>query len=725
MTTVSFCSFSLESADLQILSARPSSVRRALYPDLHAARSPPLAADAVSQSTGTRSIRRERSVTASENGSEAWLAEAERARHRPMKSRMSARGGSDDEDAASVVTTRTQADVDRDRTVRAINDLLREQGIVAAVASDSFSLTSPTTSSNSSPRKRESVISHRLAIGRDSPATMPSSRSMHNNLRRRSSMLSLAPGRPETALRGLIDRAGPNAAEHHNLLLAALDQFDKHFTEAAQREGVSTAPTSPASAVAFSPAIDLVKRTDGLVNSTTRLNMGLRGLLEAIKSDQVKAQLAEDGEPRRSSPLAHFERSVNALLRISEDQVRSLTEDLVAVIRFDRDRTHSATSGVLVDNRPTSRASTYRSSVAGPAVRGGDTVQSPPRRATMASPYEGSTVSHASVRSPTAIRQILRDPLLDEQSPSSRTSPQLAFQRHTVGYAGGTPSPRSSLAQMGETPSPAARRESVHARSPLSDGPAAYETPSRVTSLRRRSAANSIVASASYSGPNGLTGLGLPLPRSEPSSEDQPRRSKTSVSRVPFPEIPPLQRAEWSLQQDTTVRPSSPTQTRVSGAAYPVTSVDSTQATTQSSPTHPSAGFEVPSPAHDRELPDLPQTSPVVGLQRFPTTGPEGLRPTISATSAMTLPVESPTSSRKRSIRLSGGIGAAIKNAFTSGSRKSASEGVIHNSNSPSKTASPPPLPPVPGMTPLERTTSTASRLEERRRDSERLSRRD
>ena len=471
----------------------------------------------------------------------AWLAETERgARHRTSQSRLSGGGGSDDEDAASsVVTTRTQADVDRDRTVRAINDLLREQGIVAAVASDSFSLASPTASSNSSPRKREAATtSHRLAIGRDSPAALPPSRSMHSDLSRRSSMLSVAPGRPETALRGLIDRAGPNAGEHHTLLLAALDQFDKHFTEAAQREGVSTAPTSPASAVAFSPAIDLVKRTDGLVDSTTRLNTGLRGLLEAIKSDQVEAQLAEDGEPRRSSPLAHFERSVNALLRISEDQVRSLTEDLVAIIRFDRDRTQSATSGALVDNRPTSRASTYRSSLAGSAVRGGESIQSPPRRATTASPYEGSTVSHASVRSPTAIRQTLRDPLLDEESPSSRSSPQFAFQRHTVGYAGGTPSPRSSLAQMGGgTPSPAARRKSVHARSPLSDGPAAYETPSRVSSLRRRSAANSIVASASYSGPNGLTGLGLPLPRSETGAEDQPRRSKTSVSRLPFRRI--------------------------------------------------------------------------------------------------------------------------------------------------------------------------------------------
>jgi hypothetical protein len=45
-------------------------------------------------------------VTASENGSEAWLAEAERARHRPMKSRMSARGGSEAREAERVGSDR-------------------------------------------------------------------------------------------------------------------------------------------------------------------------------------------------------------------------------------------------------------------------------------------------------------------------------------------------------------------------------------------------------------------------------------------------------------------------------------------------------------------------------------------------------------------------------------------------------------------------------------------
>lgn len=337
-------------------------------------------------------------------------------------------------------------------------------------------------------------------------------------------MLSVGPGRAETALRGLIDRAGPDVAEHHHLLVAAFERFDMHFTEAAEREGASPLPSSPS--VGLSPAVDLIKRMDGLVNSTTRLNSGLRGLLEAVKADQVEAQLADEGERNRSS-LSHFERSVNALLRTSEDQIRSLTEDLVAIIRLDRDRTQSATVSGIADNRPTSRASTYRSSLTGSAGRVGDSMQSPPRRATTASPYQGSTVSHASVRSPTAIRQMLRDPLL-EQTPSPNSSAQSAHQRHTMGYAAGGPSPRSPLAQISGTPSSAGRRESTHARSPLAEGATAYETPSRAASLRRQSAVNGVTGSASYSGRNGLTGLGLPLPPAD--VDGQQRRNRTSVS---------------------------------------------------------------------------------------------------------------------------------------------------------------------------------------------------
>ncbi|GAA5869772.1 hypothetical protein JCM3774_003844 [Rhodotorula dairenensis] len=648
-------------------------VRRALYPDSSDARAALFSAEVGSRENGSRSVRRQRSVTGSEIGSEAWLAEIDRVRTRTNRSRLSRRSSSSSVgDAASVVTTRTQADVDRERTVRAINDVLRDQGIVAAVASDSFGLASP-TSSNSSPRKREShtgfdrrpstVASHRLAFGRDSPAGVPPSRSLHSDLSRRSSILSIRPGRSETALRGLIDRAGPNAAEHHQLLLAALDQFDKHFTEAAQREGLSTLPSSPV--VGPSPPIELIKRMDGLVTSTTQLNSGLRGLLEAVKADQVEAQLADEGQGSRSS-LSHFERSVNALLRTSEDQIRSLTEDLVAIIRLDRERMQSGTGSGITDNRPTSRASTYRSSLTGSAGRVGDSMQSPPRRATTASPYQGSTVSHASS----------------------------AYQRHTVGYAGSGPSPRSPLAQVGGTPSPAGRRESAHARSPLAEGAAPYETPSRTTSLRRRSAVNGITGSASYIGRNGLTGLGLPLPPADESPDGRERRSKTS---------------------DATVRPPSSTQTRVARATYPVTSVDSTQATTQSSPTHPSAGFEVSSLVNDRDLPELPQNSHVVSLQRFPS-GTEALHPTISATSAATLPNESPASTRKRSLRMSGGLGAVIKNAFTGGgSRKSASEGVT---SSPDKVAPPPPVPPLPtsGSTELpERSSSVTSSASIRR----------
>ncbi|GAA5983065.1 hypothetical protein JCM10908_000142 [Rhodotorula pacifica] len=689
-------------------------VRRALYPDSYGGQTTPHSNETASRSGGTRSNRRERSTTGSEIGSEAWLAEIDRMRRRTNLSRMS--GGSSGGDAASVMPTRTQADVDRERTVRAINNLLREQGIVAAVASDSLSVASP-ASSNSSPWKRESFngfehqsdlppTNARLAFGRDSPAALPTSRSLHRDLSRIPSSLSVAPPRAETALRGLIDRAGPGAAEHHKLLFAALDQFDKHFTEAAQRETAVASLTSPSSGVALSPALDLVKRMDGLVSSTTRLNSGLRGLVEAVKADQVQAELADEDGPGRST-LSHFERSVNALLKTSEDQVRSLTEDLVAIVRLDRDRVQGANGSTLNDTRPTSRASTYRSSLTGSATRGISSVQSPPRRAATASPYEGSTVSHASARSPTAVRQTLRDPLL-EQTPSPASSTQSAFSRHTVGYSGGTSTSRSPLAQVGATPSPANRRESVHARSPLADGPAAYETPSRTTSLRRRSAANSIAASASFSSRNGLAGLGLPLP-SQGASPESHRRSRTSVSS----ESPPSSRMHVLIRifrlQDGTVRPPSPTQTRVAEAAYPVTSIDSTQATTQTSPTHPPASFHGPS-EHDRELPDLPEASPVVGLQRFPTVT-EGLRPVASKSSLMSVPTESPTSARKRSLRLSGGLGAAIKNAFTGGgNRKSASEGPT--AFSPTKPVPPPPVPPLPAsapMAPLERTSSIAS----------------
>lgn len=157
------------------------------------------------------------------------------------------------------------------------------------------------------------------------------------------------------------------------------------------------------------------------------------------------------------------------------------------------------------------------------------------------------------------------------------------------------------------------------------------------------------------------------------------------------------------------MRPPSPTQTRVARATYPVTSVDSTQATTQSSPTHPSAEFEAPSTAHNRDLPAIPQTSPVTGMQRFPSTS-EGLHPTLSASSTVTIPNESPASSRKRSLRISGGLGAVIKNAFTySGNRKPAGEGVT---SSPATTATPPPVPPLPTSgsgIPLERTSSVTS----------------
>lgn len=163
------------------------------------------------------------------------------------------------------------------------------------------------------------------------------------------------------------------------------------------------------------------------------------------------------------------------------------------------------------------------------------------------------------------------------------------------------------------------------------------------------------------------------------------------------------------------MRPPSPSQARLAGPTPPVTSVDITQATMQTSPTHRSLDLGVaPSPA-DRALPNLPDPSPVVNtLHRFPTSGDLGLQHPVSSGSVAPLPVESPTTHRKRSIRLSSGFGAALKNAF-SGNRKSASEGanaqpVVY---SPAKPVPPvPPMPSLPAsasMASLERTSSRVS----------------
>ncbi|GAA5935430.1 hypothetical protein JCM3775_006271 [Rhodotorula graminis] len=705
-------------------------------------------------------------------GSEAWMAEFDDLRRRTVRSRASGRSA----DAAS--SAHNEPDLERERTIRAINALLAGQGIVATAAALPPSSSSPdeplspaSSSSTSSPHKRQP--SERLR--RTSIAASPSSRTL-NGIADRAGAESVLGGLINHGLRA----AGPTngtaagvaeAEQHHRLLFSALEQFEAHFG-AADAGG------------------ELVSRMDALVTSTTRLNGGLRGLAHSVREAQVAAQLDEDRlGAGADGDLAPFEKSVAALLRASDDQVRCLTEDMVAFARLDRERERRARREGSADaaagtSRPVSRASTYRSSMGGGG--GGGALYSPPKRAATASPFDSlssgsALVSHAaaSSRSPAlglGKKDVLRDPLspaLDGLRSSAATG---SARRHTLGFASGGRGGAGAGAYYGAgqdspTPSSGRRGEGVHGRSPLAtqtsraaDG--AFDTPSRSASaagiLRRQS-----LTSSSATAPESLAGLGLPLPGTAGSST---RRGKTS---------------------DTTVRPSSPTSVRFPTQDHlPTTRVDTASANTRTSPTQaPPAGpfraysdrdqsralralelganldeepqrnsferdvlgaddddddealarelaLQLQEATAERDLPDLPAASPAGSpsvpttstvaavVSQYPYAGPvvNIARPNPQQQQQQ----ESPTGMRSKSrLRLSsGGLGAALKNALSragggggggSGERERKSSGEGEAAGSPVRGLGMTPSASRSSMASFDRPSSVASTTDERR----------
>ncbi|GAA5926614.1 hypothetical protein JCM1841_003182 [Sporobolomyces salmonicolor] len=457
--------------------------------------------------------RKER-LRAAEVGSEAWIAEFEDLRRRNAHSRAS--NGSGDARSSLDDSPQTQSALDRDRTVRAINALLAGQGIVAT-AVEPFSPTASTTI-HSSPRKRESFggfdrsernrhISFANGTNADSPLAPGSSTVSRSNS-------NTSRSGAESALRGYLDKAV--YGDHHKLLLSAFDHFDKHFSMPSN--GQADLPES----------LDLVRRMSALIASTTKLNNGLRALIEAIKDEQVQAQL-DEGQRSPTISVSQFEKSVNALLRSSDDQVRTLTEDLIAFTRIEKERDRLRKDSESL-SRPVSRASTY----AGP-------LHSPPKRPATSSPFEGAAISLSSSRSPFLPREVLRNPL-DEPADS------LPPRRSTLHYAG-----RSPFAAT-DSPTPASRRDAANISSPLANE-TTFETPSRRSSIATTTSRND-----------------RPVPTSAlASTRIPPRRGKGSDSTARLP-TPPS-----AVRFPTSSHPSEP----VTGL------VDSTPATSHISPTRP------------------------------------------------------------------------------------------------------------------------------------------
>ncbi|GAA5988762.1 hypothetical protein JCM5350_002929 [Sporobolomyces pararoseus] len=547
--------------------------------------------------SGDLAARKER-LRNTEVGSEAWMAELDNLRHRGTRSRAS---DIDGRSTAGDHPARSPSEAERDRTVRAINALLAGQGIVATAVNPT-SPASSTFSKDPSPRKRESIggydrnrkISFANGTREDSqlpPGSGSMSRSNSNTSRNGS----------EPLLQGLASQSS-SIGDHHKLLLSAFDHFDRHFSQ----DGDKT-PES----------IELVKRMVVLISSTSKLNTGLRSLAEAIKEEQVQAELDED-QRNSTVSLSRFEKSIHALLRTSDDQVRSLSEDLIAITRVDRERERlrKEQEGGATTSRPLSRAN--------------DLIQSPPKRPTTAgSVLEGATVSLSTSRSPNVPREVLRNPLEDPSDSFPASSVRNAFN-----FSG-----RSPFAAIGtDSPTPASRRAGSTSETPLRRG--------------------SISTSSTYSSATGTSRTfdsGARFSNRRGKSSD-PTRSPTQSGAVPFPTATssvPIPRV------DSTPALSNDSPTR-NAYAFPRRPVDGPPRT-YSGASGDAIIYEAIQMAANMDEARI-RTEREVALERLETARSQSpideRRSIISAT---------PTSDSKRPRTRSsmGAIGSALKNAFT------------------------------------------------------------
>ncbi|GAA6061425.1 hypothetical protein JCM10212_002006 [Sporobolomyces blumeae] len=575
--------------------------------------------------------RKER-VRKSEVGSEAWMAEFESLRQRGTRSRLSSQGkGATPRASADLVSTfSTSSSVLSDlyhlpprpstsASFRRVSPRKSEPGSISGLGSGSNRSTTAMTTLGRN--RGMSLILNGMDGGSDTE-TMTRSRSVasasprvgEGSLRWNGVRTGTRPGladhssdaggTPESKANGGDSSSNP----HHKLLVSAFDHFDKFFSSLPLPPPPSFSPSSsPVSSHlvasddpsnrfdASFEAQDLVKRIGALVSSTTKLNQGLRSLSDSIKREQLEADLDEDrtttmtnvgggggggGGPSRAIgggiSIATFEKSVGTLVRASDDQVRSLSEGMLAFMRVERERDRVRRSGATTPGGGGGGGSTTR-----PVSRAG-TVQG-----LVYSPSSSATVSHSSSRSPHhhfSHLEPLRNPLVDE-GPSPRTghshspSPTSSHSISNRRNLGHTPrSPLSSTtfngyagAEESPSPSPAAgRREPLESASSGSRsqlgavGPNGYHPEGAAAgSLGRRSslgAAGSARAGTS-SASTGRATYSNRAPRgSDPSQSPTTSLTTTATSSsVPFPVSVPSSVPQPQLDSTPALSNHSPT----------------------------------------------------------------------------------------------------------------------------------------------------------------------
>ncbi|PWN93371.1 hypothetical protein FA10DRAFT_298771 [Acaromyces ingoldii] len=123
---------------------------------------------------------------------------------------------------------------------------------------------------------------------------------------------------------------------HERNLLNAFDVFDRHFSQSGQ----AGTPNSSNSMRGGPESMELVDRFREVSDSSTRINAGLRRLVQVTLEAQIDAELANSDAPSSATSTAFsiLDRGLTHLLRDSDEQVRSLTDGLMVFTRAERER---------------------------------------------------------------------------------------------------------------------------------------------------------------------------------------------------------------------------------------------------------------------------------------------------------------------------------------------------------------------------------------------------
>ncbi|SPO35601.1 uncharacterized protein PSFLO_01072 [Pseudozyma flocculosa] len=160
---------------------------------------------------------------------------------------------------------------------------------------------------------------------------------------------------------GSIDGSNP---VHDRNMRNAFDMFERYFCAAPSTATPSVGGAGPDS-------LEMVASFSEVVATASELNAGLRILIQVALEAQVDAEISErNGHPASEQTLecfARLDRDLTSLLKHSDEQVRNLTDGLMAVTRAERERDRQRKAAVAGDQGAGARSASRMSSIASPA----------------------------------------------------------------------------------------------------------------------------------------------------------------------------------------------------------------------------------------------------------------------------------------------------------------------------------------------------------------------